>query len=343
MFKKYGTQSPVEASPLMERIKKYVPEARERYGLVGRDDITDDEIAGALYKKAMSLSKPGNAAVNEFGEPLLLFRGDTRRYPSFKPRITPEELGKGSGTMDNSLGNLFLGDYPKHFSGADRYMGTIRKFNGEWSYVGSGTGSDFIKGVPPLEQNGIAQIPEGARLLYSGEVGKRKRPIEVYKAPAKYLESGVNDLNGFIVNTKAVRNATPEISVLNDDLLVQGFKGTTPHMSTKYIEDATGFPMYLHPDGTTTPALAGYEPRQGMAEHYRFVLDDAKTKGEGLLKSTKGSILREEHSGYDYYALPNFNINGAKSILPYDLNRPTFPFIDRGLLYRKHGGIIKRK
>lgn len=170
MFKKYGTQSPVEASPLMERIKKYVPEARERYGLVGRDDITDDEIAGALYKKAMSLSKPGNAAVNEFGEPLLLFRGDTRRYPSFKPRITPEELGKGSGTMDNSLGNLFLGDYPKHFSGADRYMGTIRKFNGEWSYVGSGTGSDFIKGVPPLEQNGIAQIPEGQDCYIRGRL-----------------------------------------------------------------------------------------------------------------------------------------------------------------------------
>ena len=196
--------------------------------------------------------------------------------------------------------------------------------------------------MPPLEQNGIIQIPEEARLLYSGNVGKQKRLIEVYKAPAKYLKSGVNDLNGFVVNTKAVRDATPEISVLNNGLLVQGFKGTTPHMSTKYIEDSTGFPMYLHPDGTTSQALAGYEPRQGMAEHYRFVLDDAKVKGEGLLKSTKGSVLRDEHDLYDYYALPNFNINGAKSILPYDLNRLTFPFIDRGLIYRKHGGVIKK-
>lgn len=33
--------------------------------------------------------------------------------------------------MDNSLGNLFLGDYPKRFSGADRYIGTIRNFNGD--------------------------------------------------------------------------------------------------------------------------------------------------------------------------------------------------------------------
>lgn len=79
----------------------------------------------------MSLSKPGNAAVNEFGEPLLLFRGDTQRYRSLKPRVTPEELAKISGTMDNSLGNLFLGDYPKRFSGADRYIGTIRNFNGD--------------------------------------------------------------------------------------------------------------------------------------------------------------------------------------------------------------------
>lgn len=39
------------SSPLMERIKKYVPEARERYGLVGRTDITDDEIQEHYIRK----------------------------------------------------------------------------------------------------------------------------------------------------------------------------------------------------------------------------------------------------------------------------------------------------
>ena len=40
------------------------------------------------------------------------FRGDTKRYTELKPRITPEELAKGGGTMDNSLGTLFLGELP---------------------------------------------------------------------------------------------------------------------------------------------------------------------------------------------------------------------------------------
>lgn len=70
-----------------------------------------------------------------------------------------------------------------------------------------------------------------------------------------------------------------------------------------------------------------------------FVLKDAQQKGEGLLKSAKNSILRDEHPQYNYYALPNFNINGAKSILPYDLNRST-SFIDKGFVYRKSGGKI---
>lgn len=79
MFKEYGVSSIPENSQLIEQLRKYVPEVRERYGLVGNTNITDEEIAGSLYKKALELGGD-TAAVNEIGEPLALFRGDTKRY-----------------------------------------------------------------------------------------------------------------------------------------------------------------------------------------------------------------------------------------------------------------------
>ena len=337
MFRRYGTQTPiVPNSPLMERISTYVPEARERYGLIGNTDITDAEIAGSLYKKAMSLSKKGNAAVNEYGEPLLLFRGDTQRYQSFKPHFSPEEEAKRRGTMDNALGTLFLGNQPISWGGGERYLGTIRDFGGQLTYEPSETGVAFVKDLPSLEQG---NLPEGSRLLFSHEV--QGFPLKAYKLPGKYITSGVNDLNAFVVNTKAVRDATPEISVLDDDFLLRGGERTNSHAVVRLITRGNEH-VYVFPDGSEAPAELGQDLRDYMAKHYNYVLNDAKKQNQGLLKSNKGSLLREEHTDYDYYALPNFNLNGAKSILPYDLNRPTIPIIDRGLLYRKQGGILKR-
>ena len=169
MFNDYGGMDPiVNNSPLMERIVKYVPEARERYGLVGNTNISDETIAKALYKRAFQLSGNDNGAVNEFGEPLVLFRGDTKRYPVLKPRMSPEELATKSGTMDNSLGTLFL-DYPNHYQGLDRYIGTARYFNGDGQLVNSGTGSKIIGGERSMQTiDGIQLPPVGSRLLYSG-------------------------------------------------------------------------------------------------------------------------------------------------------------------------------
>jgi hypothetical protein len=58
--------------------------------------------------------------------------------------MSPEELAKKSGTMDNSLGNLFLGEFPDSWRGVDRYIGTWRNFDGSPKLVGSGTGSKVV-------------------------------------------------------------------------------------------------------------------------------------------------------------------------------------------------------
>lgn len=121
MFKEYGTIEIPENSQIIEQLRKYVPEARERYGLVGNTNITDDEIAGSLYKKAIELG--GNtSAVNEFGEPLVLFRGDTKRFSALRKVLEPESLAKGTGSMDNSFGNLFLGQLDGPGEGVERYI-----------------------------------------------------------------------------------------------------------------------------------------------------------------------------------------------------------------------------
>ena len=287
MFKQYGGQDPIiENSPLMDRMRRYAPEARERYGIVGNTNITDEEIARSLYKQANSISQKGNQAINKYGEPLVLFRGDTNRYTNLLDRISPDELAAKSGTMDNSLGNLFLGDLPKQGKGLgiDRYITTQRsgRFTG---IVPSGTGSKI--NISP--ETVLADTrPLVTNITKNGE-------FTVSKVPAKYNESGINDINAFVVNSKGVRNSTDEISVLSDDFISKqkDFKGI-------YYDKS----------------------RQSIAQHYNTILKDAEQKEQGLLKSNAGARFREEHEGYDYFALPNYNKQNAKHLLPYDMRIP---------------------
>ena len=89
MFKEYGGEVIPKNSINGEQLRKYVAEARERYGLVGDTRISDEEIAEALYKHSKELG--GNtAAVNAQGEPQLLFRGSTKRNAELHPKGTAE-------------------------------------------------------------------------------------------------------------------------------------------------------------------------------------------------------------------------------------------------------------
>lgn len=291
MFKQYGGQDPiVENSPLMDRMRRYAPEARERYGIVGNTSITDEEIARSLYKQANSISQKGNQAVNSKGEPLVLFRGDTKRYENLRPPSSPEEVAKETWTMDNALGTLYLGDLPNpKGEGLDRYLVTQR-FGGIEGLNSSATGSKY---VVPKGVDRSMPLP-GSRLLTQRNAPHGASDY-IFKVPSKYVESGVNDINAFVVNSKGLRDATDEISVFFDDALSkkQNFKGVPNDNS-----------------------------RESIAKHYQNVLDDANIKNQGLLKSNKRSQLRDEHDYYDYYALPKFNHNNIKHILPYDMRIP---------------------
>lgn len=334
MFKEYGGEPIPEGSINGEQLRKYVAEARERYGIVGNKDITDEEIAQALYKHSKELG--GNtAAVNAQGEPQLLFRGDTRRYTQLRERMLPEELVTKKGTMDNSLGNLFLGELPgtagKRTRGLERYLVTGREFNGNKVLEGSGTGSSAImpdKTLAGESGERVVAFPEGSYPLvtYNMKYG----PNTYYKLPAAYSESGVNDINAFVVRTPEVRDASKEISVLNDDLMVQGGSKVDYHGPIRReVLDKDGFPLIVNEKGEVVGnGLAGSSDRQAMAQHYRYVLDDAQKKQQGLLKSVgetdgePGNFLRDEHDDYTYFVLPNFNIGGIKHLLPYDLRIP---------------------
>lgn len=324
MFKDYGGVPIPEGSINGEQLMKYVPEARERYGLVGNTNITDQEIAEALYKQALELGE-GTAAVNVQGEPQLLFRGDTKRYTELKPRLNPDEVAIRSGTMDNSLGTLFLGEFPYMYQGADRYLGTYLNFNGKNTIKGSGTGSKALFDNKAVSESGIEGIGPTNYPLYSGLFGKHQKPISVYKLPGNMMETGVNDLNAFIVQTPAVRDASREISVLNDEWLIQGNNFSDYYgPQVEIVLDKDGFPLLVDKQTgeVVGDGLAGGNQRKQMAAHYNEVLKRAQENNEGLLKSNAGSKLRDEHTNYTYFALPNFNIRGAKHLLPYDLRIP---------------------
>lgn len=308
---------PVQDTQLMQQLRKYVPEARERYGLVGNTNITDDEIAGSLYKKALELG--GNtAAVNEFGEPLVLFRGDTKRYNALRKVVSPEELKNRRGSMDNSFGNLFLGQLDRPGEGVERYIHYVHQFpSGATDVYPSATGERLIwNGNKIREQGAPISIPEKYLTYDLRKPFKRYgEQVRVRKISSELASPNSNDINAFVVRTPAVRNSSSEIS---------------PEMGGEFI-NVDGVPKFKN---------SNYIDREHAALRIRQILDDAELKNQGLLKSDAYSPLREnEHFEYDYYALPNFNIRGAKHILPFDFRIPTQ--WNSRIIYRKQGGIIK--
>ena len=320
MFKEYGSDVTIPDSSVNYNILlKYVPEARERYGIIGRKDISDEEIAKALYKRIQELSKE-TEALNEVKEPQLLFRGDTRNYNSLKIRMTPAQLIDKKGTMDNSLGTLFLGEYPGTLP--DRYdaVGVTRYLSGkvynpiinEWQWRASST-------TPTVPAN---HTP-GYRIFFEPSLGYRGTPIGFVKdlSTAQYP----NHLNAFIVKTPYVRDATKEISVLGDDAIIAGFD-KAQYRGEQILD--------------RTKDYSDSEIRKLMGDHYTQVLKDAEAKQQGLLRSDAGSPLREEHKKYTYFVVPNFNRFNVKHILPYDLRIP----VDWSShnIYRKNGGKLIR-
>ena len=299
MFKEYGGTPIPEGSLNGDQLRKYVMEARERYGLIDNPNISDEEIAQALYKHTNELGK-GSAAINSQGEPQLLFRGDTKAYTQLKDHPSPTDLATKSGTMDNSLGTLFLGELPgtgQKASGLERYLVRGQEFNGDPKLIGSGTGAKVLGGDGKYHTEIRQIIPKDARPLVTYHT--RFGDNAVYKLPAKYSESKTNNINAFVVRTPAVRDASKEISVLNDDWLIKGGSKVNYH-------------------GPLNPT----NERSAMAEHYDYILKDAQKKQQGLLKSNPNSPLRDEHDDYTYFAVPNWNKSNVKSLLPYDLRIP---------------------
>ena len=298
MFKEYGGTPIPEGSINGDQLRMYVNEARERYGLMGNNNISDEEIAQALYKHTNELGK-GSAAVNSQGEPQLLFRGDTKAYTQLKDHPSPTDLATKSGTMDNSLGTLFLGELPGtgHSAGLERYLVRGQEFNGSSKLIGSGTGAKVLGGDGKYHTEISQIIPKDAKPLVTHHT--RFGDNVVYKLPAKYSESKTNNINAFVVRTPAVRDASKEISVLNDDWLIKGGSKVNYH-------------------GPLNPT----NERSAMAEHYNYILKDAQKKQQGLLKSNPNSLLRDEHTDYTYLVVPDWNKFNVKSLLPYDLRIP---------------------
>lgn len=299
MFKEYGGTPIPEGSINGDQLRMYVNEARERYGLMENNNISDEEIAQALYKHTNELGK-GSAAVNTQGEPQLLFRGDTKAYTQLKDHPSPTDLATKSGTMDNSLGTLFLGELPgigHNSAGLERYLVRGQEFMGHSKFIGSGTGAKVLGDDGKYHTEFSQIIPKDAKPLVTYHT--RFGDNVVYKLPAKYSESKTNNINAFVVRTPVVRDASKEISVLNDDWLIKGGSKVNYH-------------------GPLNPT----NERSAMAEHYDYILKDAQKKQQGLLKSNPNSPLRDEHDDYTYLVVPDWNKSNVKSLLPYDLRIP---------------------
>lgn len=319
MFKEYGGEPIPEGSINGQQLRQYVNEAREKYGLIGNTNITDEEIAQALYKQVKEVGDK-TAAVNQQGEPQILFRGDTKSYTTLKNH----KLDGSHRDLDNELGTLFTGEFPGTYGdrfdmvGSSRYLDgwSFNPISSEWQWRGGGTATNLNK------QKGYQMFFKLGPSDSYKSIGWHTGFIKAISTP-----ENPNDLNAFIVRTPAMRNASREISVLNDEFLVrQPTLKTTRYKwnnQKQRIVDTIGDDSVLE----ESPWLG---TRQAVKEHYKNMLDDAQKNQQGLLKSdrigengiTEVNSLREEHPLYSYFVLPDFNKQNAKHILPYDLRIP---------------------
>ena len=321
VFREYKTQNAIDKnSPLYKRVKELSSEARERYGLVNNNSISDEQISDVIYDGIISMQKQtGSANITSSGQPRILYRGDTERYSSLLDRPSPTQLVNKKGTMDNSLGNLFLGDYPRWYkgSGVDNYVVTADYYNhfsklnpNEFKIRPSQTGS----GAAPIEMSdGIIKtsvvpevlspydgVVERSKLIYDSNFNGKNRRRVVKKLSPSDTKSGVNDINAYFVNTKKVRDASDEIPVME--------------MAESEMQEF----------GKRWYGKRDVEPsRENTALHFETLLNKSKIENQGLLKS-KGEVngieprWRDEHTGYDYFAVPNWNKDQVKHIFPYD-------------------------
>lgn len=206
MFKEYGGTPIPEGSLNGDQLRKYVMEARERYGLIDNPNISDEEIAQALYKHTNELGK-GSAAINSQGEPQLLFRGDTKPYNKLK--VNHNQIGK-SDTEDNVLGTMFLDRTGIGEGwGPDRYMYLANQDNEVMAPYRNGIETASFTTLQPRFKPDYITPVEG-----KGFVGDFDISYPYYKYDRRYgvisggkisseafADGYTNQLNGFVVRT----------------------------------------------------------------------------------------------------------------------------------------------
>lgn len=307
MFKEYGGIPIPEGSLNGDQLRKYVMEARERYGLMNNPNISDEEIAQALYKHTNELGK-GSAAVNSQGEPQLLFRGDTKPYTKLK--VNHNQIGK-SDTEDNVLGTMFLDRTGIGEGwGPDRYMYLANQDNEVMAPYRDGIETASFTTLQPKFKPDYITPVEG-----KGFVGNFDISYPYYKYDRRYgvisggkisseafADGYTNQLNGFVVRTPHERDITNEV-----------------YTNGMYRTPKAGEEFQWRVPHTTDISSA---PRETRILQNKAIIKDAQQKNQGLLRSKAGSPYRDEHDKYDYLVVPDFNVRNVKHILPYDLRIP---------------------
>lgn len=306
MFKEYGGTPIPEGSLNGDQLRKYVMEARERYGLIDNPNISDEEIAQALYKHTNELGK-GSAAINNQGEPQLLFRGDTKAYTQLKNH---NQIDK-SDTEDNVLGTMFLDrtGIGEGF-GPDRYMYLVNQDNEVMAPYRNGIETASFTTLQPKFKPDYITPVEGKGFVGDFDISypyyKYDRRYEVIsggKISSEAFANGyTNQLNGFVVRTPHERDITNEV-----------------YTSGMYRTPKVGEEFQWRVPHTTDISSA---PRETRILQNKAIIKDAQQKNQGLLRSKAGSPYRDEHDKYDYLVVPDFNARNVKHILPYDLRVP---------------------
>ena len=307
MFKEYGGTPIPKGSLNGDQLRKYVMEARERYGLIDNPNISDEEIAQALYKHTNELGK-GSAAINNQGEPQLLFRGDTKPYTKLK--VNHNQISK-SDTEDNVLGTMFLDRTGIGEGwGPDRYMYLANQDNEVMAPYRNGIETASFTTLQPKFKPDYVTSVEGKGFVGDFDISypyykydRRYGVISGGKISSEAFANGyTNQLNGFVVRTPHERDITNEVytnGMSRIPKVGEEFQWRVPH--------------------TTDISSA---PRETRILQNKAIIKDAQQKNQGLLRSKAGSPYRDEHDKYDYLVVPDFNARNVKHILPYDLRIP---------------------
>lgn len=295
MFQEYGGENLNNAGDIGVQIRAYVPEARRIYGLENNLNITDNQIAEALYKQAKTISNDNSPKI---GFKVGYDNGSTILSKSANP-IEHLFEAKDPGWIDNTYGVFTLNDITNtpgvSLYGRDVAVSKLPGYkNTDWS------GVHHVEGSIPVRKVGGLTLVDGQKI---DALIQRKTPGQKI----------ITDIPGF--TTFDYGNVRPE-----NAKAFKLFEEKSKTLGDSYAGKHMQFGEFgIDPNRTLL------EYGKDYARAYDDILNiqnnvDRIDLPKNYTKPINGGLpIKSEYPNSEYQIFTNKGLKDVKHLLPYDM------------------------